>query len=320
MSGLVEWSGMTVDGKHMTYRELLDRLGKEARGLLRMAHRPRIPEGPDQDQVVDMLIRGLQLEGVAWGEGRIGLSWAFAHWAKAALTRLAEQEALRQAEREEAVETLQQVFAETAAVRTAEREAADKEMVAIQDELNEKVHKLQTQLKQALQVVQGVREQASTSQAGLRTHIADLRLALRALAERPAGDPAKPPSAALQSRDSIHNWFSLSYASHLVIPRSVLQSMPPEWQCEFVRLVEQLEAVRESQGVYEPEGGYRVSALGADKKFISDEFGDYERGRRKVLDIPRARTVIQRTKQEQSDAYAQLQADLLASLAAPGEE
>jgi hypothetical protein len=28
----------------------------------------------------------------------------------------------------------------------------------------------------------------------------------------------------------IHNWFELTYAQYLTIPRSILQSMPVEWQ------------------------------------------------------------------------------------------
>lgn len=37
--------------------------------------------------------------------------------------------------------------------------------------------------------------------------------------------------------EAIHLWFSLSYANYLVLPRSVLQSMPDEWQKQFVLLL-----------------------------------------------------------------------------------
>lgn len=39
--------------------------------------------------------------------------------------------------------------------------------------------------------------------------------------------------------EAIHLFFGLSYASYLVLPRVLLQSMPDWWQTAFVRLVEQ---------------------------------------------------------------------------------
>jgi hypothetical protein len=35
----------------------------------------------------------------------------------------------------------------------------------------------------------------------------------------------------------IHTWFSLTYANYLVVPRSVLQSMPEDWQHRFTGLL-----------------------------------------------------------------------------------
>ena len=40
---------------------------------------------------------------------------------------------------------------------------------------------------------------------------------------------------------SVHHWFELSYAHYLVIPRSVLQAMPDEWQDRFVGCLEELD-------------------------------------------------------------------------------
>lgn len=40
--------------------------------------------------------------------------------------------------------------------------------------------------------------------------------------------------------EAIDLWFSLSYANYLVLPRSLLQSMPDEWQERFVTCLEQL--------------------------------------------------------------------------------
>jgi hypothetical protein len=40
----------------------------------------------------------------------------------------------------------------------------------------------------------------------------------------------------------IHNAFGLTYSSYLVMPRSLLQEMPEEWQRRFVDLCEEFEA------------------------------------------------------------------------------
>lgn len=41
--------------------------------------------------------------------------------------------------------------------------------------------------------------------------------------------------------EAIHTWFSLTYANYLVLPRSVLQSMPDEWQQRFVGTLNELD-------------------------------------------------------------------------------
>jgi hypothetical protein len=41
--------------------------------------------------------------------------------------------------------------------------------------------------------------------------------------------------------DAIHGWFGLTYANYLVLPRTLLQSMPDPWQEKFVGLLGQLD-------------------------------------------------------------------------------
>lgn len=79
--------------------------------------------------------------------------------------------------------------------------------------------------------------------------------------------------------DPIHNWFGLSYANYLVLQRSLLQSMPEEWQERFVKCLRQLNEVRppDLPGTFvvltkNPTGG----------RFVSDPYADYQRGRRRV--------------------------------------
>jgi hypothetical protein len=40
-------------------------------------------------------------------------------------------------------------------------------------------------------------------------------------------------------RKGVHEWFGFSYFENLVMPRLLLQSMPPKWQADFVRLLDE---------------------------------------------------------------------------------
>jgi hypothetical protein len=87
-----------------------------------------------------------------------------------------------------------------------------------------------------------------------------LAIAAKALTEaveqRPAdGQPvgwAKPAE-----EEAIHAHFGLSYANYLVLPRTLLQSMPDAWQARFVALVDELSEAFEH--VEQPEA-YKVEA------------------------------------------------------------
>ena len=80
-------------------------------------------------------------------------------------------------------------------------------------------------------------------------------------------------------REAIHNWFELSYAQYLTIPRSVLQSMPDEWQNSFVKLLNELDEKID----WRPENGRYWVKLRDDKgRYVVDNLMDYERGRRKI--------------------------------------
>lgn len=79
--------------------------------------------------------------------------------------------------------------------------------------------------------------------------------------------------------EAIHTWFSLIYANYLVMPRSVLQSMPDKWQEEFVNL---LEKCHEEFG-YLNWPSYRVNAVDNETgRFIRDPIPHYNRGRTKL--------------------------------------
>jgi hypothetical protein len=76
--------------------------------------------------------------------------------------------------------------------------------------------------------------------------------------------------------DHVHLWFGLTYASYLTLPRSVLQSMPDEWQERFVAMLRELD---EAYGHLDWPA-YRVSAVDRSTgKFIRDPIPPYCRGR-----------------------------------------
>lgn len=84
--------------------------------------------------------------------------------------------------------------------------------------------------------------------------------------------------------DPIHTWFELSYAQYLTIPRSVLQSMPLDWQAVFTHCLYELDEYD-----WRPKGNscYRVHLWQLDDDgdwdyVIDDPLEDYERGRRRV--------------------------------------
>jgi len=41
--------------------------------------------------------------------------------------------------------------------------------------------------------------------------------------------------------EAIHGWFGLTYANYLVLPRTLLQSMPDVWQVKFVHLLREMD-------------------------------------------------------------------------------
>lgn len=68
------------------------------------------------------------------------------------------------------------------------------------------------------------------------------------------------------------NWFELSYAAYLVLPRVLMCGMPLEWQEKFVALLEEM------QDTYDlPDGHRNYSVLCKDDKgkFKHDSFRNY---------------------------------------------
>lgn len=70
----------------------------------------------------------------------------------------------------------------------------------------------------------------------------------------------------------VHEWFELSYAQYLTVPRSILQSMPVEWQERFAACLRELDGTLD----WRPrEGRYWVQLKGDDGRYMSDPFNAY---------------------------------------------
>jgi hypothetical protein len=96
------------------------------------------------------------------------------------------------------------------------------------------------------------------------------------------GVPALVPyKAPCPPEPGIHEYFGLSYASYLVLPRSVMQSMLADWQTRFVGMLGELHDVWEGP----PEGTMYDVALIDDTiggGRLHDNLSNYDRGRRQI--------------------------------------
>ena len=79
--------------------------------------------------------------------------------------------------------------------------------------------------------------------------------------------------------EDIHGWFNLTYANYLTLPRTLLQSMPREWQHRFVTCLEELDAAFRH---VEYADMYRVQAVDEGGRFAHDPIPHYERGRTRI--------------------------------------
>jgi hypothetical protein len=92
--------------------------------------------------------------------------------------------------------------------------------------------------------------------------------------------PQKNEGVNEMDRD-IHTWFNLTYANYLVIPRSVMQSMPEEWQFKFVALLEKMDETGWRERL--PDASFYQVEMRNDKHKVADPFREYDRGRRDVF-------------------------------------
>jgi hypothetical protein len=78
----------------------------------------------------------------------------------------------------------------------------------------------------------------------------------------------------------IHTWFSLTYANYLVLPRSLLQSLPEEMQYRLTEVLDEIGDLALANDVPFPD--YRVQTVDDRGRYMRDPVPHYNRGRTKI--------------------------------------
>ncbi len=87
-----------------------------------------------------------------------------------------------------------------------------------------------------------------------------------------------------EGHERLHEWFGLSYANYLTIPRTVLQSMPDDWQERMADLLEEMSIVARQHNLVWPGHTTKIEVrLRKGGHYIRDPLADYERGRRRIF-------------------------------------
>jgi hypothetical protein len=83
--------------------------------------------------------------------------------------------------------------------------------------------------------------------------------------------------------DKLHEWWGLSYASYLTIPRTILQSLPDAVQGRLADLLHEIDVIVSGHGAAWPPAGCEPHVeLRKGGRFVKDVLSDYERGRRRL--------------------------------------
>lgn len=73
----------------------------------------------------------------------------------------------------------------------------------------------------------------------------------------------------------INEWFELSYAQFLTVPRLVMESMPPEWQEKMAALLIEMDNTFD----WRPQNGrYWVKLKDRQGRYCAAPLADYRRG------------------------------------------
>lgn len=70
----------------------------------------------------------------------------------------------------------------------------------------------------------------------------------------------------------IHYWFGLTYSNYLVLPRSLMEGMPHEWQEKMVALLDDMRQIYDDEKI---EDSYTVHLRDKKGRFKSDPLANY---------------------------------------------
>lgn len=84
-----------------------------------------------------------------------------------------------------------------------------------------------------------------------------------------------------RSEQPMWDYFGLSYASYLVLPRVILCAMSAEWQRRLVALLDEAES---EFGIVPREGEYAVFLRCARRRFVADPLRQYRHPDRDLID------------------------------------
>lgn len=87
----------------------------------------------------------------------------------------------------------------------------------------------------------------------------------------------------------VHDWFELSYAQYLTVPRSIMEAMPVEWQRRMVQCLEELD---ETFDWRPEEGRYWCRLRDANGRFIDDPLMHYRRPDRAYIESIRKESPV----------------------------
>lgn len=105
------------------------------------------------------------------------------------------------------------------------------------------------------------------------------------LGDIPLSDP-EIIAAVVEAEEPVHEWFELTYAQYLTIPRSILDAMPVEWQHRFVDCLNELDGTFD----WRPsEGRYWVQLKDAQGRYREDPLMEYRHPDRAYIESLRTR-------------------------------
>jgi hypothetical protein len=96
--------------------------------------------------------------------------------------------------------------------------------------------------------------------------------------------------------EPISDWFELTYAQYLTIPRSIMESMSVEWQDKMVALLNELDDTFD----WRPkEGRYWVQLKDRNGRYVRDPLQEYRHPDYSYVDSIRERELVEMMEEDE---------------------